>query len=172
MFAAVFANSRIRLSRNGRVLLPAGFAALLLHLVENMVYCICNLILAIWHISCYTLCVEEEPFPARRPLAVHPCTAYFFCKNSGKASGSARPPVAAKKSDKNLRPPKNLVYYIQELRKRNLLRYIRRIRRRVRSFLCFRPPLSLPAAGVLCFAAGEIRHTIHINIKKRKEKKL
>ena len=48
---------------------------------------------------------------------------------------------------------------------------IRRIRRRVRSFLCFRPPLPLPTAGVLCFAAGEIRHTVCINTKKRKEKK-
>lgn len=27
--------------------LPAGFAALLLHLVKNMIYCICNLHLAI-----------------------------------------------------------------------------------------------------------------------------
>ena len=88
----------------------------------------------------------------------------------GCAAGSARSPAAAKKSDKNLHPPKNLAYYIQELRKRNLLRYIRRIRRRVRSFLCFRPPLSLPAAGVLCFAAGEIRHIVCINIKKRKKK--
>ena len=29
----------------------------------------------------------------------------------------------------------------------------------------------LPAAGVLCFAAGEIRHIVCINIKKRKKKK-
>ena len=36
----------------------------------------------------------------------------FFCKNSGKAADSARPPAAAKKSDKNLRLPENLVYYI------------------------------------------------------------
>lgn len=47
VFAAVFANSRIRLSRNGCVLLPAGFAALLLHLMENMIYYIYKLILAI-----------------------------------------------------------------------------------------------------------------------------
>jgi len=47
VFAAVFANSRIRLSRNGYVLLPAGFATLLLYFAGNMVYCICNLILAI-----------------------------------------------------------------------------------------------------------------------------
>jgi hypothetical protein len=53
--------------------------------------------------------VKEEAFFTGRPLAVHPCTAYFFCKNSGKAAGSARPPAAAKKSDKNLRPPENLV---------------------------------------------------------------
>ena len=45
----------------------------------------------------------------------------FFCKNSGKAADSARPPAAAKKSDKNLRLPENLVYYIQELRKKNFL---------------------------------------------------
>jgi hypothetical protein len=32
-------------------------------------------------------------------------------------------------------------------------------------------PRPLPAAGVLCFAAGEIRHIVCINIK-RKEKKL
>lgn len=29
----------------------------------------------------------------------------------------------------------------------------------------------LPAAGVLCFATGENRHIVCINIKKRKEKK-
>ena len=33
--------------KHGRLLLPAGFAALLLHLEDNMVYYICNLILAI-----------------------------------------------------------------------------------------------------------------------------
>ena len=34
------------------------------------------------------------------------------------------------------------------MRKKNLPRCIRRIRRRVRSFLCFRASLSLPAAGL------------------------
>ena len=48
-----------------------------------------------------------------------------------------------KKSDKNLRHSENLVYYIQEMRKKNLPRYIRRICRRVRSFLCFRNPRCL-----------------------------
>ena len=60
--------------------------------------------------------------------------------------------LPAKKSDKNLHLPENLVYYIQEMRKRNLPRCIRRIRRRVRSFLCFKAPLSLPAAGLSRFA--------------------
>ena len=95
----------------------------------------------------------------------------FFCKNSGKAAGNTRPPAAAKKSDKNLRPPKNLVYYIQELRKRNLLRYIRRIRRRVRSFLCSKPPLPLPAAWGFVFCCRRNPAYCMYKYKKRKEKK-
>jgi len=38
--------------------------------------------------------------------------------------------VAVKKSDKNLRTPENLVYYIQEMRKEKFPQYIRQIRRR------------------------------------------
>ena len=146
---------------------PEGFAALLLHLVKNMIYCICNLHLAIWHILCYTLFVEEEAFPLN-VLWLCIIARLIFLQKFRKATGSARPLVAAKKSDKNLRTPENLVYYIQEMRKKHLLQYIRRIRRRIRSFLCFKPPLSLPAAGILYFATGEIRHTVR-NQKKKGE---
>ena len=75
----------------------------------------------------------------RRPLAVHALYGLFFCKNSAREKPPAAPGLTQlrKKSDKNLRPPKNLVYYIQEMRKEKFPRYIRRIRRRVRSFLCF-----------------------------------
>lgn len=105
--------------------------------------CICRCICRQRNLTHFTLC-----FILWRPLAVHPCTAYFFCKNSWrnsarKATGSARPLAAAKKSDKNLRPTENLVYYIQEMRKEKFPQYIRRIRRRVRSFLCFRNPRCL-----------------------------
>ena len=42
-----------------------------------------------------------EPVKQKRPAAIR-----------GYAAGSARPPVAAKKSDKNLRQSENLVYCI------------------------------------------------------------
>ena len=46
MFADVFAGSGTVIEEAGYEP-PAGFAALLLYFVENMVYCICNLHLAI-----------------------------------------------------------------------------------------------------------------------------
>jgi len=121
----------------------------------------------------YFIC-GRRGFSTERPLAVHALHGLFFLQKFSprKTAGSTQSPAAAKKSDKNLRPPENLVYYIQEMRKEKFPQYIRRIRRRVRSFLCFRPPLPLPAAGVLYFAAGEIRHTVHINIKKERKRKL
>lgn len=81
----------------------------------------------------------------RRPLAVHALHGLFFLQKFSprKTAGSARPLAAAKKSDKNLRPTENLVYYIQEMRKEKFPQCIRRIRRRVRSFLCFRNPRCL-----------------------------
>ena len=56
------------------------------------------------------------------------------------------------------------------MRKEKFPQYIRRIRRRVRSFLCSKPPLPLPAAGVLCFAVGEIRHIVCTNTKKERKR--
>ena len=90
-------------------------------------------------------------------MAVHALYGLFFCRNfARKTELPAVPglPQLQKKSDKNLRHPENLVYYIQERRKEKFPQYIRRIRRRVHSFLCFKSPLSLPAAGLLRFAAG------------------
>ena len=46
VFADVFAGSGTVIEEAGYEP-PAGFAALLLHLAKNMIYCICNLILAI-----------------------------------------------------------------------------------------------------------------------------
>ena len=51
MAADVFAGRRTELSRNVRMrdgsVLPAGFAALLLHVVENLIYCMYKLALEI-----------------------------------------------------------------------------------------------------------------------------
>ena len=67
----------------------------------------------------------------------------FFLQKFRKSHRQRPTSRGCEKSDKNLHLPENMVYYIQELRKEKFPQYIRRICRRVRSFLCFRNPRCL-----------------------------
>ena len=61
---------------------------------------------------------------------------------------------------------------IQEMRKEKFPQYIRRIRRRVRSFLCFKPPLPLPTAGGFVFCCRRNPAYCIYKYKTRKEEKI
>lgn len=119
--------------------------------------------------------MKEEAFFAGRHLAVQSMHSFFFLQ---KLSAKIQPamqnpessrcrPSPAKKSDKNLHQPKNLVYYI--CKREGQLLPIRQTDS-PSEFLSFYVCAAAQSRGL--FAAGRIRHTVCIKAKKRKEKNL
>ena len=117
--------------------------------------------------------MKEEAFFAGRHLAVQNMRSFFFLqKLSAKIQpaiqnpgSSLRRPSPAKKSDKNLHQPKNLVYYI--CKREGQLLPIRQTDS-PSEFLSFYVCAAALSRGL--FAARRIRHTVCIKAKKRKEK--
>lgn len=129
----------------------------------------CNLT----HFVLYCICERRSFFRRTSTGCAKHAQLLFFTKLSAKIQpaiqnpgSSLRRPSPAKKSDKNLHQPKNLVYYI--CKREGQLLPIRQTDS-PSEFLSFYVCAAAQSRGL--FAAGRIRHTVCIKAKKKKGKK-
>ena len=134
--------------------------------MHNLPFAACNL--TGFMLKC--ICERRDFFRGTSPWLCKACTASFFYKIAGKNSASKTKsrhhPSPAKKFDKNLHQPKNLVYYI--CKREGQLLPIRQTDSPSK-FLSFYVCAAALSRGL--FAAGRIRHTVCIKAKKKTKKR-